>query len=132
MAAEDVENVLQAFERMHEGYRRVLLCYPELIVKSLKDRNFPKRDRNAQEQFIADSIAGDGRVSIRRSRDICGEERAKRKRTGTILRREFYIVCSCKYKGPALHDACPRCGAAVSFLDLATNFAIQTYPSKAQ
>jgi len=43
----------------------------------MKDPKFPKQDRQAQEEFIADSLAGDGRISIRRSRDICGDERTK-------------------------------------------------------
>ena len=124
LAAQSPEEVVAAFGTMDESYRRKFLYKPELTFRCLKDPHFPKRDRKAQEEFIADSLAGDGRVSIRRSRDICQEERAKRKRRGKILRREFYIECSCGYEGPAAHDACPDCGAVVSYLDFASGFAI--------
>jgi hypothetical protein len=124
LAAQSKDEVVAAFEQMNESYRRKFLHKPELILSCLKDSKFPKQDRKAQEEFIADSLAGDGRISIRRSRDICGEDRSKRKHQGKILRREFYIVCSCGYKGPAFHDACPDCNAEVSYLDFSTEFRI--------
>lgn len=127
LAAQSQGEVVAAFEAMDEGYRRKFLYKPELTLKCLRDRKFPRRDRNAQEQFIADSLAGDGRVSLRRSRDICQGERSAQKRKGRILRREFYIECSCGFKGPAFRDACPDCGAEVSYLDLATGFGIRAY-----
>ncbi len=40
-----------------------------LILKVIRDPKFPKRPE-AQIKFIADSLAGYGRVSARRSRDI--------------------------------------------------------------
>jgi hypothetical protein len=120
LASKSTEEVEAAFETMDEGYRRKFLYRIEPILRCLRDRQFPKLNRKSQEQFIADSLAGDGRVSLRRSRDICQRERARRKASGTILRREFYIVCSCRYKGPALHDTCPKCGAEVSYLDFTT------------
>lgn len=27
-----------------------------------------------------------------------------------IIRRDYYIECTCRYKGPALHGKCPKCG----------------------
>jgi hypothetical protein len=120
VASKSTEEVEAAFETMDEGYRRKTLSRADLILKCLRDHQFPKLNRKAQEQFIAESLAGDGRISLRRSRDICQEERARKKRQGTILRREFYIVCSCEYEGPALHDTCPECGAEVSYFDFAT------------
>jgi hypothetical protein len=119
-SVQTLEELEAAFGTMLEGYRRKFFYKPELTLKCLKDPKFPKRDREAQEQFIADSLAGDGRVSLRRSRDICQRERSKQKRRGKILRREFYIECSCGFRGPAFHDACPDCGAEVSYLDFAT------------
>jgi len=127
LAAQSVQDVIAAFGTMDEVYRRKFLYKPELILQCLKDRKFPKLNRKAQEEFIADSLAGDGRISIRRSRDICGEGRAKERQQGKILRREFYIVCSCCYEGPALRDACPDCGAIVSYLDFATGFTFGGY-----
>lgn len=127
LTAQSQQEVVAAFGQMEESYRRKFLYKPELILECLKDPKFPKQDRKAQEEFIADSLAGDGRISIRRSRDICGEDRTKEKRQGKILRREFYIECSCGYEGPALRDACPDCGALVSYLDFATGFTFGGY-----
>jgi hypothetical protein len=118
---EDLEEVLKA---AHDRAREKLLYKPELLLATLKDKKFPRHNRDAQEQFIADSLAAEGRVSIRRSRDIVQQVRSAGKKRGKILRREFYVECSCGYKGPALHDACPDCGAEVSYLDFATGFAI--------
>lgn len=127
LTAQSVEEVVAAFSQMNESYRRKFLYKPGLILECLKDPKFPKQDRKAQEEFIADSLAGDGRISIRRSRDICGEERAKEKRQGKILRREFFIECSCGYEGPSLRDTCPDCGAIVSYLDFASGFNFGGY-----
>ena len=118
---EDLEKALSgAFERA----KQVLLCEPELLLSVLRDKQFPKQSREAQEQFIADSLAALGRVSIRRSRDIVQRERSARNRRGKILRREFYIECSRKCEGPAYRDACPRCGAQVCYWDLVSGFAM--------
>lgn len=127
LAAQSVQDVVSAFGTMDDGYRRKFLHKPELILQCLRDPQFRTRDRKAQEQFIAESVAGDGRISIRRSRDICGEDRSKQKRQGRILRREFYIVCSCGYEGPAVRDTCPDCGAVVSYLDFATGLIFGGY-----
>jgi hypothetical protein len=86
-----------------------------LILKVLQERTFPKKWKK-QFDFLADSLAAYGRVSPRRSRDICGEERAKvrTKSAYKIIRKEFYVECSCGYKGPALNDACRKCRAAIA------------------
>lgn len=104
--------------------REILLCKPNLLFSALHDKKFPRSNREAQEQFIADSLAALGQVSIRRSRDIVQSARTAEKRQGKIIRREFYIECSCGYEGPAYHDACPACGANVSYLDFATGFVL--------
>jgi len=85
-----------------------------LILSILKERTFPKTTP-AQLDYLADSLAGSGRVSSRSSRDICGRERARQRQKSphTILRKEFYVECSCGYKGPALDDACRKCGAEI-------------------
>jgi hypothetical protein len=80
---------------------------PELVLRILKEPKFPKT-REARIRFLADSLAGRGEVSPRRSRDICATERAKP--VHYITRRDFYIECTCGYKGPALRGACPKCG----------------------
>ena len=85
-----------------------------LILKVLKGRSFPKRQKN-QLDFLADSLAGEGRVGPRRSREICSEARAieRTKSPHKILRKEFYIECSCGYKGPARDNACRKCRAEI-------------------
>ncbi len=88
-----------------------------LILKVIHDRRFPKRPE-PQIKFVADSLAGVGWVSARRSRDICEQER--KKKVHYIVRQDFYIECTCRYKGPALHGKCPKCGTdKILSLDLA-------------
>jgi hypothetical protein len=58
--------------------------------------------------FLADSLAARGVRSARRSRDICDQER--KKKVNYIIRQDYYIECTCRYKGPALHGKCPKCG----------------------
>jgi hypothetical protein len=88
-----------------------------LVLKVLNERSFPKR-AEAKFDYLADSLAARGEVSPRRSRDICAEHRTmqRKKSRHRILRKEFYIECSCGYKGPALDNACRRCGAEIDFL----------------
>ncbi len=52
------------------------------------------------------------------SRDICARERAseRKKSPYKIVRHEYYVECSCGYKGPAHDNACRKCGAEIDFL----------------
>src|SRR5580658_8108624 len=50
-----------------------------LVFQVLEESTLPKR-RKSLQRFLADSLAGVGVVTPRRSRDICAKERAKRKR----------------------------------------------------
>jgi hypothetical protein len=45
----------------------------------------------------------------------CQKERTKEKRTHHILRFEFYVECSCGFKGRSCDHACPKCGAEIDF-----------------
>jgi len=85
-----------------------------LTLQVLRESTWPKRPK-AMQRFLADSLAGVGVVTQRRSRDICAQERAKRKTAHHILRYEFYVECSCGYEGHSKHHACPKCGAEISF-----------------
>ena len=85
-----------------------------LTLQVLQEHTLPKR-REPLQRFLADSLAGVGVVTPRRSRDICAQQRAKRKRAHHILRYEFYIECSCGYKGRSNNHACPKCGAKILF-----------------
>jgi hypothetical protein len=85
-----------------------------LILRVLRDPKFPKR-REAQINFCADSLAALGYVAPRSSRDICQEERKKEECAHRILRFEFYIECSCGFKGRSQNHACRKCGAEIDF-----------------
>lgn len=93
------------------------------ILEVIREPKFPKRPE-PQIAFLADSLAGRPNVEPRTSRDICGEARAKEraKSPHKILRKEFYVECSCGYQGPARNGACRKCGAEipVSFEELLT------------
>jgi hypothetical protein len=86
------------------------------FIEAVRDRHFPKR-RKTQARFLGDSLGADGELSARRSRDICEEQRAIQKRTHHIIRYEFYIECSCQFKGHSLDHACPNCGAEIGLPD---------------
>jgi hypothetical protein len=112
------EDVTKAFETLAQPYARNFVPgLASYILEVIHERKFPTRPK-AQVHFLADSLAGRPNVGPRRSRDICAEERAKEsaKSPHKILRKEFYVECSCGYKGPARNDACRKCGAEISFL----------------
>jgi hypothetical protein len=85
-----------------------------LTLRVLQESTLPKK-RKPLQRFLADSLAGVEVVTPRRSRDICAKERAKRAEAHYILRYEFYVECSCGYKGHSKNHACPKCGAEISF-----------------
>jgi hypothetical protein len=85
-----------------------------LILRVLRESTLPKR-RKPLQRFLADSLAGVGVVTPRRSRDICAKEKEKEKSAHHIIRFEYYVVCSCGYKGHSKNHACPKCGAEISF-----------------
>jgi hypothetical protein len=97
----------------------------DLIAQVIHDPDFPKKRPDRQIAFFADSLAARGGVSPRRSRDICEKERGRRQRAHYIVRREFYVECSCGYTGPALNDGCRKCAAPIvldTFGQLLPNF----------
>lgn len=95
-------------------YQDYFLPQAALILTILKNPKFPKTQRG-RINFLADSAAGLGIVSPRRSRDLCAAERAAARKKGQILRYEYYIVCSCGYKGHSVGHACPMCEAGILF-----------------
>jgi hypothetical protein len=114
--AQSEDEVLKALSeaRPYENYFSPLAS---LILQIIKERRFPKR-RTAQIQFVADSLAGLGMITPRRSRDVCAQERIKEeraKKAHRILRYEYYVKCSCGYKGPSKGHACAKCGAKIQF-----------------
>jgi len=116
LEAQTDDDVVKAFQIALPGGNEFPPLAP-LILKIVKDPNFPKRQR-ARISFLADSVAGIGLVTPRRSRDICAKDRKERKvleQAHRILRYEFYIECSCDYKGKSRDHACPECGAEILF-----------------
>jgi hypothetical protein len=107
------EDVIRSFE--NTPYQREFQDLTALILRVLREKEFPKKNRKAQTIFLAESLAARGDVSPRTSRDICAKAR-KRERAKSrhhIIRYEFYVECSCGYKGPARDNACRKCGAEI-------------------
>lgn len=118
LAANTVQEVIEAFEEHAKAYAGEFVPrLAEDILKVIHEPKFPKRP-DPQIRFLADSLAGRPNVEPRTSRDICEKERAKERAKSQykILRKEFYVECSCGYKGPALNNACRKCGAQISLL----------------
>jgi hypothetical protein len=116
LAAKTTDDVVKAFEAAMPGSNEFPPLAP-LILEVIQDPHFPKRQK-ARINFLADSVAGIGLVTPRRSRDICAEERAAKeeaKRAPYIIRYEYYVECSCGYIGPSENHACRKCGAKIMF-----------------
>ena len=114
LKAKTREDVLKSFQDANVGgYALEFAISADLILQALRERKFPKQQRTAQINFIADSIAAQGVVSLRSSRDICERERARIKRAHHIIRYEYWIECSCGYKGHSLNHRCPKCEAEI-------------------
>jgi len=114
-AAQTEQDVTNAFQEGARPYDREFVpSLSSLILKVLHERKFPKQ-RDARISFLADSLAGLGRITPRYSRDICQKERARQKRTHHVLLYEVYVECSCGYKGRSWNLACASCGARIEF-----------------
>jgi len=105
--------VIGAFEAT--AYKNEFEPLAALVLRVLHEKDFPKKRREAQAIFLAESLAARGEASPRTSRDICAKARKfeEAKSRHRIIRHEFYIECSCGYKGPARDNACPKCGAEI-------------------
>ena len=118
LAAGNEDEVTIAFKSRGEPYAQEFV--PRLagdILKVIGERKFPRRAK-AQIKFLANSVAGRPNVEPRTSRDICAKSLAEEKARSPhkILRKEFYVECSCGFKGPAQNNACRKCGAQISSL----------------
>jgi len=108
-------DVIRAFQEGASPYDREFV--PGLAVLALRvlhEPKFPKR-REPQINFLADSLAGLGVVAPRRSRDICEQHRVDEKSAHHIIRYEFWVECSCGFKGRSRNHACPKCDATIPF-----------------
>jgi hypothetical protein len=107
------EDVIRSFETT--PYQWEFQALAPLILQVLHENDFPKKRAKAQTIFLAESLAARGEVSPRTSRDICAKARKQEaaKSRHHIIRYEFYVECSCGYKGPARDNACRKCGAEI-------------------
>jgi hypothetical protein len=112
------DDVTKAFQEGGSPYSQEFVpSLAHLILSVLREPKFPKR-REAQINFLADSLAGVGWIAPRYSRDICEHERAKQARAHHIIRHEVYVECSCGYKGHSQNHACRKCGAKIELGEL--------------
>jgi hypothetical protein len=116
LAARSSEDITKAVQESAPDISVSLALHSELILKIVRDPKFPAVRSASQIHFLADSLGGQGFVKPRRSREICAEERNKVRHV--IVRQEYYIECSCGYKGPALDGACRECGTGELSRDL--------------
>jgi hypothetical protein len=107
------QDILKSFNETEiRAYALDFITLADLMLQVLQDSRFPKRKREAQINFLADSIAAHGTLTPRSSRDVCERERARIKQAHRILCYEFYIECSCGYKR---NHGCPKCEAKIVF-----------------
>ncbi len=107
LGAQTEEEVTDAFENHAKPYAQNFVpAMASDILALIRHSKFPKRPE-ARINFLADSLGGRPDISLRTSRDICERDRAKQRRKSPhkILRHEFYVECSCGYKGPATMPA---------------------------
>ena len=116
LAARSSEEITKAIRENAPDVSLSLAPHSELIFKIVRDPKFPAVRSASQIHFLADSLGGQGFVTPRRSREICAEERSKVRHV--IVRQEYYVECSCGYKGPALDGACRECGTGELSPDL--------------
>lgn len=127
LAARNEQEVTEVFRSKAQPYTNEFV--PRLagdILAVLREKKFPRKPR-AQAKFLANSLAGRPSVEARTSRDICaiGLAEEKARSPHKILRKEFYVECSCGFKGPALDNACRKCGAEISLLpELLSRFGL--------
>ena len=117
LASQTEQDITNAFEKYAQPYTDDYV--PGLVndvLALIRDPKFPKR-REQRINFLADSLGGRPDLAPRTSRDICEKDRAEQRRRSPhkILRHEYYVECSCGYKGPAHHNACQKCGAEIEF-----------------
>jgi len=116
--AQSEDEITKAFQEGATPYHSYFVSgLSALTLQVLREKTLPKR-RAPLQRFLADSLAGVGAVTPRRSRDICAKQRATRAirdNVHRILRYEFYIECSCGYAGTSKNHACPTCDAEILF-----------------
>jgi hypothetical protein len=100
-----VNNVFKALKWKSQFPTTLSLGFVDAFIEAVRDKKFPKK-RKTQARFLGESLAADGTVSARRSRDICGESRRRSKQTPKVA--EFYIYC-CGERRLTVGQECPKC-----------------------
>ena len=108
--AKTEEEAASAFECVPSPYKERLNLWLTAIPDWAQEGKFPRTNLERKMRHLADSIAAEGFLTPRRCRDVCLEERKRQAQLGMILRREFYIECTCGYHGPAKGGGCRQCG----------------------
>ena len=113
LPAQTPEAVVQAFD--DTAYRGEFEPLASLILRVLREPDFPKRDSEAQTNFLAESLAARGTLTPRSSRDICARERAKERARHLTKLFAMSITSSANadIQGPARDNACRKCGAEI-------------------
>ena len=122
--AKTEKEVASAFERVPSPYRERLNLWRAVIPQWVLEGKFPKMNLERKMRHLADSIAAEGFLTPRRCRDVCLEERKRQAQLGTIFRREFYIECTCGYRGPAKGGGCLQCGTKRLSPELELNYPL--------
>ncbi len=101
-----------AIARVPLFYRKILKDRLTAILTWVREGKFPRKNLKRKMHHFANSIAADVFLSPRRSRDLCSEQRRRKRveKPKMLLCREFYIECTCGYRGPARRGGCRRCG----------------------
>ena len=116
LAAESAVEVWEIVKSGRGVISNIDFVFSERIFEIIHDPKFPRVRTKSQINFLADSMAAGGLVKPQRSREICAKERSKVQHV--IVRRDFFIECSCGYAGPALNGACQKCGTLALSDDL--------------
>jgi len=106
--------ILQALEKT--AYRREFESEAALILSVLRDRDFPKRDRDARINFLADSIAARGVVTPRTSRDIVRESAQWNGRSHLFRLSATNITLSARVAIKAPHTTMLAANAALKLI----------------
>ena len=121
LKAESEEEYKQLFDNKASYLKTKFVAVAfSLVEKVRKDPKFPKKSKT-QQVFFAESFAGRGVISPRRCRDICAELR--KNKPHEIIRRDYYIECTCGYEGPAKDGGCRKCGTKELSLRVTVSFS---------
>ena len=122
--AKTVNEAASAIERVPSPYRERLNLWLTAIPEWALEGKFPKTNLERKMRHLADSVAAEGFLTPRRCRDVCLEERKRQAQPGMIFRREFYIECTCGYRGPAKGGGCLQCGTRRLSPELELNYPL--------